>query len=98
MPTQRGAESTKNDMQQESLGAQDGSQETDSQQQLRQSLRISDSVSDSQVRLQLHSQHASLGELSGSQLAARLNSSSFGTEQVFVHALRLPKSMYLLLA
>ena len=87
-----------NGMQQESLGAQDGSLETDSQQQLRQSLRNSDSVSDSQVRLQQHSQQASLGEESGSQLAARLSSSTFGTEQVLAHALCLPRSNYLLLA
>ena len=70
---------------QESLGVRGESLETDSQQHMRQSLRNSNSVNDSQVRLQLRGEggsHAMLGEESGSQLAARLNSSTFGTEQV----------------
>lgn len=71
----------------ESLGGRGGSLETDSQQQqqqLRQSLRNSISASDSQVGRQLQASHAALGEESGSQLAARLNSSAFGTDQVLI--------------
>lgn len=70
---------------QESLGVRGESLETDSQQHMRQSLRNSNSVNGSQFRLQLRGgggSHAMLGEESGSQLAARLNSSTFGTEQV----------------
>ena len=71
----------------ESLGGRGGSLETDSQQQqqqLRQSLRNNISASDSQVGRQLQASHAALGEESGSQLAARLNSSAFGTDQVLI--------------
>ena len=72
---------------QESLGGRGGSFETDSQQHLRASLRNSASVSDGQIRRQLHSAQPSLGEESGSQLAARLNSSTFGTEEVSLSGL-----------
>ena len=70
-----------------SLGGRGGSFETDSQQHLRASLRNSASVSDSQIRRQLHSAQPSLVEESGSQLAARLNSSIFGTEEVSLSGL-----------
>ena len=64
----------------------DESLETDSQQHPRQSLRASNSAGDSRAMLQLRGggggSHPMLGEESCSQLAARLNSSTFGTEQV----------------
>ena len=77
---------------QESLGVRGESLETDSQQHMHQRLRNSNSVNDSQVRLQLRGgggSHAMLGEESGSQLAARLNSSTFGTEQVLAPPLHV---------
>ena len=87
---------------QESLGVRGESLETDSQQHLRQSLRASNSAGNGRVRLQLRGGGGgsqTLGEESGSQLAARLNSSTFGTEQVCacpcsMHAcmIRLPPS------
>lgn len=72
---------------QESLGGRGGSFETDSQQHLRASLRNSASVSDGQIRRQLHSAQPSLGDESGLQLAARLNSSTFGTKEVSLSGL-----------
>ena len=73
---------------QQSLGLRGGSFESgDSQQHLRTSLRKSASISDGQTRRQLHSAQPSLGEESGSQLAARLNSSTFGTEEVSLSGL-----------
>ena len=72
------------DTKQESLGVRGESLETESQEHLPQNLRSSNSVKDRQLRLQLlgGSLHGMLGAESGSQLAARLNSSTFGTEQV----------------
>ena len=64
----------------DSLGVRDGSFETEShQQQLRQSL-------DRGPERRRRAVHPPLGEESGSQLAARLNSSAFGTEQVTLRA------------
>lgn len=65
----------------------DESLETNSQQQpLRHSLGSAEAAGDGPARRQAH---GGLGEESGSQLAARLNSSAFGTEQVPPSALIL---------
>ena len=65
---------------QDSVGIRDSSFETESHQQhLRQSLRSSLDGSPERRRRPMH---LPLGEESGSQLAARLNSSTFATEQV----------------
>ena len=76
--------STQIETKQDSLGAGDGSFETEShQQQMRQSLRAS---LDGGPERRRRAVHPPLGEESGSQLAARLNSSTFGTEQVTLRA------------
>ncbi len=74
---------------QQSLGGRGGSFETDSLQHLRASLRNSASGSDEQAGGPLHPGQPSLGEESGLQLAARLNSSTFGTEEVSLSGLTL---------
>ena len=76
--------STQIETKQDSLGAGDGSFETEShQQQMRQSLRTS---LDGGLERRRRAVHPPLREESGSQLAARLNSSTFGTEQVTLRA------------